>query len=134
MERSAAIRKIEQDMIELGRLYQEVAELVQQQEPAVEQINRGAEDVVDNVNSANKQLGSAVTSARKARKLKWIIALIIGRDFQHLCGPEYELTRVKLSLFSSSLVSLSVSSCPIASLEKVLLSASFYLAAVQPSK
>jgi len=77
MERSAAIRKIEQDMIELGRLYQEVAELVQQQEPAVEQINRGAEDVVDNVNSANKQLGSAVTSARKARKLKWIIALII---------------------------------------------------------
>lgn len=34
LERSTAIRKIEQDMIELARLYQEVAELVQQQEPA----------------------------------------------------------------------------------------------------
>ena len=113
MERSAAIRKIEQDMIELSRLYQEVAELVQQQEPAVEQINRGAEDVVDNVNSANKQLGSAVNSARKARKLKWIIALVIGRDSHHCYEAKYGLTGVKFSLLSSLLVSLSVSSRPI---------------------
>lgn len=100
-------------MIELSRLYQEVAELVQQQEPAVEQINRGAEDVVDNVNSANKQLGSAVNSARKARKLKWIIALVIGRDSHHCYEAKYGLTGVKFSLLSSLLVSLSVSSRPI---------------------
>ncbi|EAW10970.1 syntaxin [Aspergillus clavatus NRRL 1] len=77
LERSAAIRKIEQDMIELGRLYQEVAELVHQQEPAVEQINRGAEDVVDNVQNANTQIDSAIKSARNARKWKWYALLII---------------------------------------------------------
>lgn len=76
IERSAAIRKIEQDMIELSRLYQEVAELVQQQDHAVEQINQGAEDVVDNVNNANKQIDSAIESARKARKWKWILLLV----------------------------------------------------------
>lgn len=78
MERSAAIRKIEQDMMELSRLYQEVAELIHQQEPAVEEIGQHAEDVRENMTSANKQIDSAITSARKARKWKWY-ALIICR-------------------------------------------------------
>ncbi|KAL1976475.1 hypothetical protein VTN31DRAFT_2757 [Thermomyces dupontii] len=86
LERSAAIRKIEQDMIELARLYEEVAELVQQQEPAVEQINQGAHDVVENVDNANKQIDQAIVSARNARRWKWyiligiilIIAIIVG--------------------------------------------------------
>lgn len=77
LERSAAIRKIEQDMIELSRLYQEVGELVQQQEPAVEQINQGANDVVDNVQNANKQIGTAIDSARRARRWKWYALIII---------------------------------------------------------
>ncbi|OJJ34457.1 hypothetical protein ASPWEDRAFT_112879 [Aspergillus wentii DTO 134E9] len=77
LERSAAIRKIEQDMMELGRLYQEVAELVHQQEPAVEQIHQGAEDVVQNVTNANTQIDSAISSARKARKWKWYALLIV---------------------------------------------------------
>lgn len=65
-------------MIELARLYQEVGELVQQQEPAVEQINTGAHDVVENVDNANKQIDSAIVSARNARKWKWYILLVIG--------------------------------------------------------
>ncbi|KAB8078737.1 t-SNARE [Aspergillus leporis] len=77
LERSAAIRKIEQDMIELGRLYQEVAELVHQQEPAVEQINQGAEEVAGNVANANTQITHAIDSARRARKWKWYALLII---------------------------------------------------------
>ncbi|KAE8355680.1 t-SNARE [Aspergillus coremiiformis] len=77
MERSAAIRKIEQDMIELGRLYQEVAELVHQQEPAVEQINQGAEEVAGNVANANTQITHAIDSARRARKWKWYALLVI---------------------------------------------------------
>ncbi|KKK20245.1 hypothetical protein P175DRAFT_0492721 [Aspergillus ochraceoroseus IBT 24754] len=85
-ERSAAIRKIEQDMIELGRLVQEVAELVHQQEPAVQQINRGAENVAQDLQNANTQLGHAVDSARRARRWKWyaliviiiIIAIVVG--------------------------------------------------------
>ncbi|KAJ5975013.1 t-SNARE, partial [Penicillium waksmanii] len=86
MERSAAIRKIEQDMIALGQLYQEVAELVHQQEPAVAQIEQGAEETHRNVAQANTKLDSAITSARNARRWKWyaliiviiIIAIIVG--------------------------------------------------------
>ncbi|GMG16366.1 unnamed protein product [Aspergillus oryzae] len=86
LERSAAIRKIEQDMIELGRLYQEVAELVHQQEPAVEQINQGAEEVAGNVANANTQITHAIDSARRARKWKWYALLIISKyhRYHHL--------------------------------------------------
>ena len=65
-------------MIELGRLYQEIAELVHMQEPAVEQIDQQAEDVVGNVQHANTQIDSAISSARKARKWKWYALLIIS--------------------------------------------------------
>lgn len=88
MERSAAIRKIEQDMMELGRLYQEIAELVHQQEPAVEQINQGAEDVRENVSNANKQMDTAIDSARKARKWKWYALLIISESMHLYVDPE----------------------------------------------
>jgi syntaxin 1B/2/3 len=81
LERSTAIRKIEQDMIELARLYQEVAELVQQQEPAVEQINQGAHDVVENVDNANKQIDSAIVSARNARRWKWYILIAVSKYY-----------------------------------------------------
>jgi len=77
MERSTAIRKIEQDMIELGRLYEEVATLVEQQDVAVEQINQGAETVVDNVDNANKQIDGAIVHARNARKWKWYLLIVI---------------------------------------------------------
>ncbi|KAF9895225.1 Plasma membrane t-SNARE, secretory vesicle fusion [Aspergillus nanangensis] len=86
LERSAAIRKIEQDMIELGRLYQEVAELVHIQEPQVEQINQDSAAVHENVTNANTQITHAIDSARRARKWKWyaliiiiiIIAIVVG--------------------------------------------------------
>lgn len=80
MERSAAIRKIEQDMTELGRLYQEVAELVHQQEPAIEQINHDAEGVADNVGQANTQISHAIDSARRARKWKWYALLVVSES------------------------------------------------------
>lgn len=80
MQRSAAIRKIEQDMIQLGQLYQEVAELVHQQEPAVTQITQGAEDTHQNVRQANTKLDSAITSARNARRWKWYALIIISKS------------------------------------------------------
>lgn len=66
-------------MIELGRLYQEIAELVHMQEPQVEQIHHGAEDVVGNVQNANTQIESAISSARNARKWKWYALLIVSK-------------------------------------------------------
>jgi syntaxin 1B/2/3 len=80
LERSSAIRKIEQDLMELSRLYQEVAELVHQQEPAIEGISQDAGDVQENMTTANKQIDTAIGSARKARKWKWY-ALIICSKF-----------------------------------------------------
>jgi len=77
IERSTAIRKIEQDMIELGRLYEEVADLINRQDVAVEQINQGAETVVDNVDKANTQIDSAIHHARNRRKWKWYLLAII---------------------------------------------------------
>lgn len=93
-------------MIELGRLYQEVAELVQQQEPAVEQINQGASDVVDNVQNANKQIDGAITSARNARKWKWYALIIISKLSPWSFGLRPVLTRCQLSSSPSLWASL----------------------------
>ncbi|KAJ5895645.1 hypothetical protein N7495_007336 [Penicillium taxi] len=77
MQRSAAIRKIEQDMIQLGQLYQEVAELIHQQEPAVTQIDQSAEETHRNVAQANTKLDSAIVSARNARRWKWYALIVV---------------------------------------------------------
>ena len=66
-------------MIQLGQLYQEVAELIHQQEPAVTQINQGAEETHRNVQEANTKLDSAITSARNARRWKWYALIIISK-------------------------------------------------------
>lgn len=66
-------------MIQLGQLYQEVAELVHQQEPAVTQINQGAEDTHRNVQEANTKLEGAIVSARNARRWKWYALIGISK-------------------------------------------------------
>ncbi|KAL2827679.1 hypothetical protein BJY01DRAFT_255622 [Aspergillus pseudoustus] len=84
--RSAAIRKIEKDMIELAELIQHLAEEIHQQDAAVEQINRDAGNVAQDLENANTQLTGAIDSARKARRWKWyaliiviiIIAIVVG--------------------------------------------------------
>ncbi|KAL2864318.1 syntaxin [Aspergillus lucknowensis] len=86
LERSAMIKKLEQGTIEISELMQQLDMTIAQQEPAVEQINRGAESVAQDLGRANTQLGHAVDSARRARKWKWyaliiiiiIIAIIVG--------------------------------------------------------
>lgn len=65
-------------MVQLGQLYQEVAELIHQQEPAVQQINQGAEETHRNVQQANTKLDNAITSARNARRWKWYALIIIS--------------------------------------------------------
>lgn len=72
-------------MIELSRLYQEVADLVHQQEPQVEQISQGAEDTHQNVEQANTKLDSAIKSARNARRWKWYALIICSKSSQG-CG------------------------------------------------
>jgi syntaxin 1B/2/3 len=80
IQRSAAIRKVEQDMLTLAELSQEVAELVHQQEYAVVDIERGADETHKNFQQANDQLGKGITSVRNARKWKWW-ALFVCRQY-----------------------------------------------------
>lgn len=81
MQRSAAIRKVEQDLITLAELSQEVAALVQQQEYAVVDIERGANETHKNFQQANDHLDKGITSVRNARKWKWW-ALFVCREYE----------------------------------------------------
>ncbi|RSL62355.1 hypothetical protein CEP54_005768 [Fusarium duplospermum] len=71
-DRHAALVKIEQQMVELAQLFQDMDTLVVQQEVAVTQIEQKAEEVVENLDKGNEEIGVAVNTARKTRKKKWI--------------------------------------------------------------
>lgn len=71
-DRHAALVKIEQQMIELAQLFQDMDTLVVQQEAAVMQIEQKGEEVVENLDKGNEEIGVAVNTARKTRKKKWI--------------------------------------------------------------
>ncbi|KAM4058092.1 syntaxin domain-containing protein [Hirsutella rhossiliensis] len=71
-DRHAALVKIEQQMVELSQLFQDMDTLVVQQEAAVMQIEQKGEEVVDNLDKGNEEMGVAVNTARKTRKKKWI--------------------------------------------------------------
>ncbi|WYZ44030.1 hypothetical protein EsH8_VII_000466 [Colletotrichum jinshuiense] len=81
-DRQAALQKIEQQMVELAQLFQDMDVLVVQQEAAVTQIEQKGEEVVENLDKGNQEIGVAVETARKTRKKKWwclgICVLIIA--------------------------------------------------------
>ncbi|UNI23613.1 hypothetical protein JDV02_009422 [Purpureocillium takamizusanense] len=70
-DRHTALVKIEQQMVELAQLFQDMDTLVVQQEAAVMQIEQKGEEVVDNLDKGNQEIGTAVDTARKTRKKKW---------------------------------------------------------------
>ncbi|KAG6000577.1 hypothetical protein E4U21_005333 [Claviceps maximensis] len=71
-DRHDALLKIEQQMVELSQLFQDMDTLVVQQEAAIIQIEQKGEEVVDNLDKGNEEIGVAVNTARKTRKKKWI--------------------------------------------------------------
>ena len=77
-DRHKALVKIEEQMMELAQLFQDMDTLVIQQEPAVIQIEQKGEEVVDNLDKGNEEIGIAVKTARKTRKKKWICLGICG--------------------------------------------------------
>ncbi|GAB1195832.1 hypothetical protein APSETT444_005097 [Aspergillus pseudonomiae] len=85
MERSAAIRKIEQDLMALSELSQQVAELVRAHEPMVETIEENAEKTAFNYEKGNEKIGHAIISARNARKYKWYILLRLHEMNNEMC-------------------------------------------------
>jgi syntaxin 1B/2/3 len=76
--RHAAIQKIEAQMIELAQLFQDMEELVVQQETAVVNIEQKGEEVVDNVDRGNQEISTAIVSARARNQKKWWCLCIVG--------------------------------------------------------
>jgi len=73
--------QIERTLQELNQLFQDLAEAVIIQEPAVQAAEEQTENVVKDTEQANVQLTKGVDHARRARKLKWwaffIVLLIV---------------------------------------------------------
>ena len=82
-DRHKALVKIEEQMVELSQLFQDMDTLVVQQEAAVMQIEQKGEEVVDNLDKGNEEMGVAVNTARKTRKKKWICLGICGMFALH---------------------------------------------------
>lgn len=74
--RHEAIQKIEAQMQELARLFEQVDEYVVQQEEQVEQIDMQGEQVVVDVNKANTELDTGIKQARSRNRKKWWCLLI----------------------------------------------------------
>jgi syntaxin 1B/2/3 len=70
-DRHDALVKIEQQMIELSQLFQDMDTLVVQQESTIMQIEQKGEEVVENLDKGNEEIGVAVKTARATRKKKW---------------------------------------------------------------
>ena len=79
--RHEAIQKIERQMIELAELFQDMENLVVQQEAAVTNIEMKGEEVVENMDKGTEQIGVAVKTARATRKKKWWCLGICGMYF-----------------------------------------------------
>ncbi|KAF3933482.1 Syntaxin-1A [Dactylella cylindrospora] len=74
--RHTEIQKIEKTMIELAQLFEEMNQLVVEQEVIVDQIAEHGVNIHDDTKNANTQLAHAVDSARGARRKKWWCLLI----------------------------------------------------------
>jgi syntaxin 1B/2/3 len=69
--RHEEIRKIEKQMMELAELFQDMDVLVMQQEAAVVNIEMKGEEVIENLDKGNEEIGHAIVSAKNTRKWKW---------------------------------------------------------------
>lgn len=69
--RHEAIQNIERQMIELAELFNDMDNLVMQQEAAVTNIEMKGEEVVENMDKGNEEIGTAIVHARNTRKWKW---------------------------------------------------------------
>lgn len=84
-QRHEEIAKIESQMIELASLFEDMNNLVVQQEEAIVNVEMKGEEVVENVDMGTEELGVAIQSAKNARKWKWyclgisiLIIIVIG--------------------------------------------------------
>jgi len=72
------IQRIEKTLIELGQLFQDLAEAVVLQDAPIQQTEQQAEVARTQLEDGNRQLDTGIKSATRARKLrKWCFIIII---------------------------------------------------------
>ena len=76
-ERHEAIQNIERQMVELAQLFQDLDQIVQEQEPLVANIEQKGEEIHDNVQAANVEIDGAIVKARSRNRKKWWCLLVI---------------------------------------------------------
>lgn len=76
-DRHAQLKKIEQQMIELAQLFQDMDTLIIQQEEAIANIEQKGEEIVENLDKGNQEVGTAINTARATRRKKWICLGIV---------------------------------------------------------
>lgn len=77
--RHTEIQRIEKTIIELATLFNEMEQLVTEQEEMVANIDQRGEEITTNVDKAQEELGGAVDKARSARRKKWWCLLIVRK-------------------------------------------------------
>ncbi|PFH61817.1 hypothetical protein XA68_16151 [Ophiocordyceps unilateralis] len=71
------LQRIEQTLTEIAILYDELATLVEVQDPVIQSAEENAQHTVDNMEKGNEQVKQANEHARRRRKLKWWCLLIV---------------------------------------------------------
>ena len=89
--RSKDLQKILRQMEEVSTLFTEMAAIVAEQDPAVENIEAQAEETHKHVGDGVVQLNDAEKKARAARKKKWICLGITSTSHFVSCLLCYEL-------------------------------------------
>lgn len=70
------LQRIEQTIIELARMFEDLAVLVEQQEAPLDKIEDGAHRTTNHIDQGNVEVGKGIDHARRTRKMKWYCVLI----------------------------------------------------------
>lgn len=70
------LQRIEQTIMELARMFEDLAVLVEQQEAPIDNIEQKAHQTTDHMDRGNEEVGKGIDHARRTRKMKWYCVLI----------------------------------------------------------
>ena len=77
-EREAALRKLENDIVDVNMIFKDLAVMVHDQGEMIDSIESNVEQVQIRVNEANTHLEGAKKNQQKARKKKFILIVILA--------------------------------------------------------
>jgi syntaxin 1B/2/3 len=85
LTRHNEIAQIEKTMVELAAMFEDMAQLVEAQEPVVQHTEENAVQTAEDVKKGNVEIDKANEHARRRNRLKWWCLLVVVRDQQFQC-------------------------------------------------